>query len=315
MSDHGRHNPSTVMPLEVAFDRCSDDVRSRARNFWYGLRLLPRARFQSLCAIYSWMRLADDLADDEEGGEPVDRRRALEGFRDRTLDVFSGRMPPAVLEPESHIFPALKRVLEDHELDPADFTSMIEGQFADLQPRTIQTRDELLVYCDQVASTVGRICVRIWGGVGEDCLALATERGKALQLTNILRDVREDHHRQRCYLPDSEFDRAALSRTALVDWERPEACRAFVLEQVRAAECHYRNAEGLEALIEPSARPTSWAMTRIYHSLLMKIRDRPALIAGESRIRLSSFRKLSIGMRARRRARREGSRLASGGRR
>ena len=301
------------MPLEDAFERCSEDVRSRARNFWYGLRLLPPEQFRALCAIYSWMRFADDLADGEDGGPPEDRRLALQGFQDRTLELFTGRMPQVAGGPEAHIFPALRQVLETHELDSSDFTLMIEGQFADLEPRTIQTREQLLEYCDQVASTVGRVCVRIWGGLGDECLRLATERGKALQLTNILRDVREDHQRQRGYLPEVEFQQAGLSRAALVNWESPQACRSFILDQVAQAERHYQNADGLEELIDPSARPTCWAMTRIYHGLLGKIRHRPALIAGESRIRLSSFRKLTIGMRARRLARRTASKVASGG--
>ena len=314
MSVNGSISSSSAMSLDAAFEQCSEDVRSRARNFWYGLRLLPPEQFHSLCAIYSWMRLADDLADAEDGGEPADRRLALEGFRDRTLELFAGETPPVVLGPEAHIFPALSQVLATHVLDPSDFTLMIEGQFADLQPRTIQTREQLLEYCDQVASTVGRVCVRIWGGAGDECLRLATERGKALQLTNILRDVREDHLRQRCYLPEAEFQQAALSRDALVSWESPEACRSFILKQVEQAQLHYQNAEGLEALIDSSARPTCWAMTRIYHALLMKIQHRPALIAGESRIRLSSLRKLSIGMRARRLARREAASDSAGAR-
>ncbi|MEE2680806.1 MAG: phytoene/squalene synthase family protein [Planctomycetota bacterium] len=309
----GEATPLGTMPLETAFERCSDDVRSRARNFWYGLRLLPPEQFHSLCAIYSWMRLADDLADAEDGGGSDDRRRDLQGFHDRTLELFSGRMPPVELAPEAHIFPALLRVLELHDLDPVDFRLMIEGQFADLEPRTIETRDQLLEYCDQVASTVGRVCVRIWGGTGSECLQLATERGKALQLTNILRDVREDHHRHRCYLPAEEFRSAGLTREDLVNWSDPERCRTFIRNQVETAEGHYRAAEGLESLIEPAARPTCWAMTRIYHALLRKIRNRPALIAGEARIRLSSFRKLSIGMRARLQARREASREPRGG--
>ena len=304
-----------ALPLDEAFTRCSEDVRTRARNFWYGLRLLPREQFLGLCAIYSWMRLADDLADAEDGGTPEQRHDALAGFRDRTLDLFSGRTPGIVLGPEAHIFPALRRVLDQHELDPADFTLMIEGQFADLQPRTIQTRAQLLTYCDQVASTVGRVCVRIWGGTGAECLRLATERGKALQLTNILRDVREDHQLQRQYLPEVEFEAAQLSREALVQWEDPKSCRAFMLEQIAQAQQHYRAAEGLESMIEPASRPTCWAMTRIYHALLMKMRRRPELVARETRIRLSSLRKLSIGMRARRLARRRGLGAPAGGER
>ena len=295
-----------TVPLGEALGRCSTDVRTRARNFWFGLRLLPREHFHSLCTVYSWMRLADDLADGEEGGDRADRREALEGFRRRTLALFDGDAPEVVLPAESHIMPAMRRLLDRHELDPRDFDRMIDGQLSDLDARVVETRAQLLEYCDQVASTVGRICVRIWGGTSEPCLELATERGKALQLTNILRDVREDHGRQRQYLPEEELRTAGLDREVLAAWGRPGPCRAFVLDQVARAEAHYQRARGLESMIEPACRPTSLAMTRIYHALLAKIGSRPELISGDQRIRLSSFRKFSIAVRARREARKAG---------
>ena len=313
MSTQAQPATHATLPLEEALERCSSDVRSRARNFWFGLRLLPPDLFQSLCTVYSWMRLADDLADAEDGGSPARRREALEGLRLRTRELFRGADPELVLPAEGHIMPAMKRLVQRHELDPVDFDRMIDGQLSDLEPRIVETRAELLDYCDQVASTVGRVCIRIWGGSGDDCLRLATERGKALQLTNILRDVREDHELDRQYLPREELRAAGIVRGDLAGWNRPVECRRFILEQVELAEGHYRRAEGLESLIDPTCRPTSLAMTRIYHALLAKIRNRPELVSGRQRIRLSSFRKLSIGIRARREARRAGADGGSGG--
>ena len=306
----GTGHPSRIapVPLAEALERCSSDVRSRARNFWFGLRLLPEDHFMSLCTVYSWMRLADDIADAQDGGPPERRREALQGLRDRTRALFDGADLEIALPAESHIMPAMQRLLRLHELDQRDFDRMIDGQLSDLEERTVQTRTQLLDYCDQVASTVGRVCVRIWGGDGAECLELATERGKALQLTNILRDVREDHGRRRQYLPEEELRAAGIDGEILAAWALPSECRAFVLSQVEKAEAHYRRAEHLESLIEPECRPTSLAMTRIYHALLNKIGSRPELVSGADRIRLSSFRKFSIAIRARREARRAGAR-------
>ena len=102
----------------------------------------------------------------------ADRREALKG-RHRTLALFDGGAPEVVLPAESRIMPAMRRLLDRHELDPRDFDRMIDGQLSDLDARVVETRAQLLEYCDQVASTVGRICVRIWGGTSESCLELA----------------------------------------------------------------------------------------------------------------------------------------------
>lgn len=285
---------------EAAFVHCAEEVRLRARNFWYGLRLLPTARFRALCAVYSWMRRADDLADAEDGMSVEERSSALHAYRERTRELFRGEMHADVPEEEQHIFVAMREVVPCYELDVEDFDKMIEGQLADLSPRSIASRGELVEYCDQVASTVGRICVRVWGARGEDALKFATERGIAFQITNILRDVREDLDRQRVYLPGEELDASGIDVEGLLAWDDPEACTRFVHEQaIIARELYVRSAE-LEKMIDPECRPTCWAMTTIYRSLLEKIYHRPRLIAGTARIRLSSLRKIAIALRARR---------------
>tara|TARA_B100001059_G_C17817235_1_gene576069 strand:+ start:1181 stop:2110 length:930 start_codon:yes stop_codon:yes gene_type:complete len=289
--------------LDDAFNACSADVRHRARNFWFGLRLLPADRFEALCAIYAWMRHADDLADGDEGLDPSDRRRRIELYRGRTRAMFENE---TISEPDSgehYIFRAMREVLHRHELDRRDFELVIEGQLADLEPCRLSSRDELLTYCDQVASTVGRICVSVWGASDPESLRLATERGSAFQLTNILRDIREDLARGRVYLPSDELEAAGLDIETLVSWRAPERCEAFILDQTERARAHYEASLGLEERLDESCRPTSWAMTEIYRSLLEKIGRRPVSISMDQRISLSSMRKFAIAYRARRRMR------------
>jgi len=289
--------------VENAFDRCSEDVRRNARNFWYGLRLLPRDRFLPMCAIYAWMRRADDLADDDSGATPhdhADRRIALGEFRERTRALFRGEAPSRQPVEERHIWLAMGRTLSTIPLDSADFESMIDGQCSDLEPRRIEDMDALLVYCDQVASTVGRICTRVWGATDATALELASERGIAFQLTNILRDVREDHGRGRVYIPDSLLSAHELRIEDLLDWRSPDRCRAVVGALANAARDRYALARPLDGMIDAECRPTSWAMTTIYRSLLEKIAHRPRLVGRGDRIRLSSLRKIAIALRARR---------------
>lgn len=287
--------------VESAFAACSEDVRVRARNFWYGLRLLPPERFRALCAIYAWMRRADDLADEDAPGMSIQARRdALDRFRNCTHRVFSGRSPEAHPAEEGHIWLAMGHVVMGHELDLVDFDLMIDGQLADLEPRVITDVDELLQYCDQVASTVGRTCVRIWGASSPEALRMSSERGVAFQLTNILRDVREDHGRGRVYLPADLLARHELDVEGLLAWRDDARCRRVVGEIASMAREGYRRSAALDDLIEPDCRPTSWAMTTIYRSLLEKIAHRPRLLAGTGRVRLSSLRKAAIALRARR---------------
>ena len=293
--------------VEEAFALCADEVRQRARNFWYGLRLLPPDRFRSLCAVYAWMRRADDLADSSDGPDTDAREAALCAYRDRTRVLFDGGVMDDVLgmdlpPEEEHILIAMREVVASFELDFDDFDKMIQGQLDDLVPRSIGTRAELVEYCDRVASTVGRVCVRVWGASDAEALQVATDRGIAFQLTNILRDLREDRDRGRVYLPADELEAAGLDLDQLLAWEDPFACRRFVKEQTAIARELYDRSAGIEMMIDPDCRPTSWAMATIYKSLLEKMAHRPQLIAGPGRIRLSSLRKIAIALRARRRA-------------
>ena len=297
-----KKNPISI---DQAYDLCAEEVRLRARNFWYGLRLLPPEQFKALCAVYSWMRRADDLADADDGPDAESRESALRAYQHRTRALFAGAGAEGLAEldvpkEEEHVLRAMSAVIESYHLDPHDFDMMIDGQLADLVPRTVQTRSELITYCDQVASTVGRVCVCIWGAGDDGSLKLATTRGIAFQITNILRDIREDHERGRCYIPADELSAAGLDIDGLLDWSDPKRCTRFVKEQAQIAKELYEQSAELDAVIEPACRPTSWAMTTIYRSLLEKIAHRPRLIVGPGRVRLSSLRKIAIALRARR---------------
>lgn len=292
---------SRTPAIEAAYHSCSEDARTRARNFWYGLRLLPPTRFRALCAVYSWMRRVDDLADAEDGPQETSLRESgLESFRARTRALFEGNLPDDAPSEEEHIWIAMHDVIGNHEIDADDFELMIDGQLADLEPRCVRDSAELNAYCDQVASTVGRICVRIWGAGSVEALRMASDRGVAFQITNILRDIREDFGRDRVYLPADALAARDLDVESLLAWKHPAQCTGLVQELANLARDAYERASDLDQLLEVECRPTSWAMTTIYRSLLEKIAHRPHLVAGTARIRLSSLRKAAIALRARR---------------
>ena len=283
--------------LAGAYADCGRIVRRRAKNFWYGLRLTPEPRRSALYAIYAWMRMVDDLAD-EPRLEIEARRSGLLAFRSKTRAAFGGE----IAGPEP-FWPAFSDTINRYELSIGPFESMIDGQESDLVWRRCPDRATLEQFCWQVASTVGLICIQIWGTDADPAIEqMAVDRGKALQLTNILRDLREDHERDRVYLPADELAAEGLSIEDLLAWRDPARCRRFLDAQIEHAAELYRRSSGLDQHISSECRATSWAMTEIYRGLLERIASDPRRVVRE-RVRLGSMRKMSIAWRAKRLAR------------
>jgi phytoene synthase len=152
-------------------------------------------------------------------------------------------------------------------------------------------------FCYQVAGTVGLVCIRIWGFRGQEAIKLAVERGIAFQLTNILRDLREDLDSDRCYLPLAEFRAMELTPEMVRAWSEPDRCAEFIRAQCERARAHYDRSAPLDAMIDATCLPTLWAMTEIYKGVLAKIEADPQL-AVRGRARLSTLRKVWIALRA-----------------
>ena len=276
----------------TAYAWCREVTRVRARNFYYGLKLLPEPKRSALYAIYAWMRMADDLIDD---ATDVDQARAELGHFEHDTDSALNGTPPS----DEPMWIALADVASNWTLDPECFSLMIAGQAADLESRTIESPSDLLTYCNQVASSVGLVCIDIWGYTDPAARELAVERGIAFQLTNILRDLREDLELERCYLPAEQLRAAHVSTQDLLAWRPSDACDALVGCWIDRAQQAYDASAPLDDMIDPTCRPTLWAMTTIYHSLLDSIAREPRCIVGDARVRLSPIRKSLIALRAR----------------
>lgn len=291
---------------------CATITRREARNFYYGLRLLPPRERSALYVVYAWMRVVDDIAD-ADGASEAERRGRLDRFEARTRAAFGDRWHleaaraiaaagPSALSREQSVCLALWSAAVEMRLPIDDFLAAIEGQRMDLAPRACATFAETELYCDRVASTVGRICLDVWGvRPGADparARALSTARGIAFQLTNVLRDVREDLARGRCYLPADELAAHGLSAADLVAWRDGPRCSAFMEAQCARAARYFDESSALEGLVSPTAVPTLAAMSVIYRRILARIaRDPEAALA--RRVSLSAFEKVSIALRAR----------------
>ncbi len=281
-------------PVAEALRHCRDITRRRARNFYYGLKLTPEPRRSALFAVYAWMRRADDLVDGT-ADDPQRRREAIDAFREATDAALAGR----IVE-QDPIWIALADTASRFEVDRQSLHDLIDGQLDDLGGHSYETFEDVRRYCYRVASTVGLICIDIWGYEDPAARELAADRGIAFQLTNILRDYKEDFDAGRVYLPAEDFRHHGLTPRALRGWEDPARCDRLILEQVARARAYYHRSAALDGMITPSCRPTLWAMTTIYRGLLEKVERVPARIVSDRRLRLSFWRKASIALIARR---------------
>lgn len=293
--------------LRDGFAACRAITRERARNFYYGLRLTPEPRRSALFAVYAWSRLGDDIAD---GPEPsAARRRLLDDFARRTEQAIAATIDDAPVESADPVWPALADTLARYPIDPAWLRQMIEGFRHDIDFAQPDAAADLHLYCDRVAGTVGRMCVAIWGPAparrerggahpADGALSLASVRGRAFQLTNILRDFAEDHAQGRVYLDRQRLDAARLTAADLLAWRDRSACEPLARAVIDEAKAAFADSARLESLIDPACRPVLSAMTRIYRAILARIDADPAIITRPGAARIGPLAKLRIATRA-----------------
>jgi phytoene synthase len=282
----------TPASLAESHEYCRRLTRQAARNFYFGLKLLPDQARRDMFALYAWMRLIDDIADDADHGSTQDRLAKLDVWQRDTHCAAAGETL------DGEIWPAFTEMVRRRNVPLRVFDDAIEGQRQDLQPQPMRTFADLHEYCYRVAGTVGLASIYIWGFEGgEETEQLSISRGVALQLTNILRDLKEDADRGRVYLPEDELERAGLTLTDLQSGSPRFA--DFMRHQIDRAESYYENSAGLESRITPECRATLSTMTEIYHRLLAKIATDPAAVL-RRRVSLSIWSKARIAWRANR---------------
>jgi phytoene synthase len=260
--------------LSAAYAVCRAIARREAKNFYYAFVALPKAKRNAICAIYAFMRQADDLADDES--LPVDRRR-------RNLDAWmeAWRAASAGGESSDPVFVAVRDATVRYAIPLTLLDELVAGVTMDLDsasgnaPDTYATFTDLYRYCYLVASVVGLVCIRIFGYSDARAEKLAEETGIAFQLTNILRDVAEDAERNRVYLPLEDLAAHGVSLEGLLK-RKPgvapsERERALLEEMGSRAEKYYASAQALMPLIDRESRPALWVLVEIYHALLKRI--------------------------------------------
>lgn len=280
---------SAPLVLHASYAYCRQLARKTARNFYYSFWSLPAPQFRAMCALYAFMRISDDLGDDPDRSLSA-RTAALHSWRGALLAALDG-------EPTSHpIFPALCDTVRTYQLSVPELLAVLEGIEQDLTPFQITTFADLERYCYHVAGAVGLNCVRIWGYTGAAPTDPAVACGLAFQLTNILRDLREDAQLGRIYLPTEDLERFGYSATELQQGVRNTAFRDLMaFEVTRAREC-YAQAEALQGVLSPAGRPIFSTMHRLYRDLLDEIERRDFDVYTQ-RVELHRWHKLRLAAR------------------
>lgn len=277
----------------ITYDEAMKDVRARVRaartSFASGMGLLPVPRREAMYALYAFCREVDDIADDSPTAQAREEGLAL--WRERVRKLFSERAA------NDTITTALLPAVERFGLVEKDFLDVIDGMDMDAREAICAPPlEKLELYCDRVASAVGRVSVRIFGDSSESAMQVAHHLGRALQMTNILRDLAEDSARGRLYLPEEDLAQAGVqTRDPASIFDDPALAKACRLLAARAAD-HFGKAD--EALKRADWHPmrAARAMRNYYHAILR------ALIKEDwrdprRRVRLSVWRKLLIALR------------------
>jgi phytoene synthase len=273
--------------LNRAYARCARITRSSSSNFYYAFMLLPAARRRALYAVYAFCRFVDDIADDDSITDPA---AMLARWRDELDNVFAGT-------PTRPVSRALAENTARFNIPRRYFEEVIDGVEMDLSQRRYETFDELSLYCRRVASAVGLICIEIFGYSNPASRLYAEKLGLAFQLTNIIRDVREDAGRGRIYLPLEDLRRFGVTESELLNGVYNDRFRALMAFEASRARSFYREAaDALPSEDRPSMLSAE-AMRLIYSALLEQI-VRSEYRVFDRRHRLSTPRKLYLVGRA-----------------
>jgi phytoene synthase len=275
-----------MITVEQSYEYCLKVARTRAKNFYYSFVLLSKQQRKAMCAIYAFMRYCDDLSD-----EPGASRAAIEKWRAELAEALQGRFSDHPLWPG--FYHTVRRFGIPHEY----FHQMIDGVTSDLEPRRIETFDELYQYCYHVASVVGLTIIHIFGFDTRTALPLAEKCGVAFQLTNILRDIREDAEKGRIYIPVEDLRRFDVTEDDLRAGRRDDKFLRMMRFEAARARQYYRESAPLLELIHPRSKSSLQALIAIYSRLLERIEGTNYDVFSR-RVRLSLFEKSWIVVRA-----------------
>ena len=267
---------------------CRKVAKQRAGNFYYSFMVLPREKSNAMCAVYAFMRYCDDIADDPSIGR--NKTLMLEKWRESLENAAAGDCD------SNCILPAFHDTLVKFGIPREYFHQLIDGATMDITARKYETFEQLYDYCYKVASVVGMVCIHIFGFTSSEAKKYAEYCGIAFQLTNILRDVKEDASMGRIYIPEDDLRTFNYSAQDLMNGVLDTRYHEMMKFEVQRAKSYYNAAMPLLPLVHPSGRAGLRAMIEIYSGILDKIEQRDYDVFS-SRVSLSKSRKISIAVK------------------
>ena len=286
--------------LSHAYAVCRGVARRSAKNFYYGFLVLPSEKRNALCAVYAFMRHADDISDDS-ALDIGHKKQRLSEWLAGARRVFSGHPT------DDPVLLALADAQRRFKIPAELFEKLVYGTSLDLEipPASgdapvilCETFDDLKQYCYHVASVVGLVCIHIFGYDDTKAEILAEDCGLAFQLTNIIRDVKEDAAMGRIYIPEIDLGLVGLnasnfSATALSDPDAVKQLRPALEYEADRARKFYESGKWLMELVHEDSRGALWVLVEIYSRLLKKITERDYDVFTE-RVALSTWEKLRV---------------------
>jgi len=298
---------STEAEISESYSHCHQIARSARSNFYPAFFLLPKAKRDGIVALYAFMRLIDDVSD--EGSDVAAKQRGLARWRAALDEAITGQsqafdgnaartLQSGDLYGEREVLPALVDTMQRFRMPARYLHDLISGAEMDLTIQEYPTFERLKEYCYRVAGTVGLTCTHIFGFRDSKALDLAEKLGLAFQLTNIIRDVREDFAAGRIYLPEEDLVRYGVAEQDLGRGEATLGVRELLKFEADRAWKLYEEGAQLLGLIEEDSRGTLWLLVQTYSALLARIESVDFAVFGE-RVRLSTPEKLKLMAKAR----------------
>ena len=277
--------------LKESFQFCRRLARKTGRNFYFSFLTLPRAKRDAMCVIYAWMRQLDDLADDTASKQ--DAREALEKWREHTRAALKENSVASFHPPSSSLWPAFADTVKRYHIPTEYFDQIVEGALMDQEIMRYKTFGDLYGYCYRVASVVGLVCLRIFGYTDPQAEKTGEWLGIAFQLTNILRDVREDAERGRIYLPLEDLQKYGISEDDILKCRWSPALGNLLEAFAQHTEEYYIKAKPVFGLVSKEAQATLKIMEEIYHGILIETKKHGFRVF-EHRARVPTWKKFFI---------------------
>jgi 15-cis-phytoene synthase len=275
--------PWTPAPpqLVMAYSVCKGITRTAAKNFYYAFMVLPRRKREALCAVYAFMRRCDDITDDPSLSLP-ERRQKLDTWLDELHRAQQGQPT------DDAILLALTDAQRRYSIPAGLLDELAHGTAMDVAEADASTQDsstpgitvqyktfeDLRLYCYRVASVVGLVCIHVFGYRDPAAEPLAEQCGLAFQLTNIIRDVKEDANMGRVYLPEEDLAKFNLTASELLATPDPARFRPVLALEADRARQFYTSGEELIPYIAEDSQPALWVLVTIYRRLLERISEK-----------------------------------------